>query len=177
MRTRWPNSSRARGQNEKARRGGPPCPPDIYIRPHDVGQARRPVPANLREKSLVRSLSLDLKSNPPYPPLTGGYEKATSRQVGGIKKEGPPERGNNKKTPLIRGGRGGCLYPLTKGIKAMSPTRNFFNSRRKAGGRPHRLSLCFYCCDCWDACAIRCFRNCTAWMTSCQTRRPRGPEL
>ena len=157
-------------------RGGPPCPPDIYIRPHDVGQAQRPVPTNLREKSLASGLSLDLKSNPPTPPCQGG------------KKNQKPlyrRRASPFHTPLTRGGRGGCLYHLTKGVggrtqpgreRSLSSQRFFQQPEKSRRGAPPAF-LCFYCCDCCACAAIRFFRNCTAWMTSCQTRRPSGPEL
>ena len=50
----------------------------------------------------LRSSSLDSKTNPPYPPLTGGQEKSK-----------PPQPGRGALpfyTPLTRGGRGGCSF-------------------------------------------------------------------
>ena len=63
-------------------------------------------PQGLVEKSSERMMATPLKrkshkGNPPYPPLSGGQEKAK-----------PPQFGGNASpfyTPLTRGGRGGCL--------------------------------------------------------------------
>ena len=58
------------------------------------------------------------KATPPTPPLTGGQEKAK-----------PPLPGGGASpfyTPLTRGGRGGCLYPL----------RDFFIGHSPRDARP-----------------------------------------
>jgi len=68
---------------------------------------------------MFHSPSLGLKTNPPYPPLTGGYEKAT------------PAAGRGAfdfSCPLSRGGRGGCLYPLTRGVKATPPGEGLYSA-------------------------------------------------
>ena len=73
---------------------------------------------DFRERSPQGQVATCLyKSNPPYPPLTGGQERAKPRRGGSKKKRSlPPTGGNNKKTPLTRGGRGGCFCPLTRGV-------------------------------------------------------------
>ena len=48
-----------------------------------------------------------LKTNPPYPPLSGGQEKTKVLYR---------RRASPFHTPLTRGGRGGCLYPLMRGL-------------------------------------------------------------
>ena len=66
------------------------------------------------EGIMLQSPSSGLKNNPPYPPLTGGYKKAMcSRRAEGVLLF---------LTPLIRGGRGGCLYPLRRTFST-GPTR------------------------------------------------------
>ncbi len=55
------------------------------------------------------------KTNPPYPPLSGGQEKANPSQPGG---SALPFY-----TPLIRGGRGGCLCPLLRGAFSTASLR------------------------------------------------------
>ena len=54
---------------------------------------------------------LPLKGNPPYPPLSGGYEEPKPL-VGGKKNQNPapPVEGLPFFTPLTRGGRGGCSF-------------------------------------------------------------------
>ena len=66
-----------------------------------LSRSMRKITRTGRDLSL-RSSSLDSKTNPPYPPLSGGQEKSK-----------PPQPGRGALpfyTPLTRGGRGGCSF-------------------------------------------------------------------
>ena len=78
-------------------------------------------PLGVVEKPSSRSDFTALKTNPPYPPLTGGYKKAMR-----------PRRAEGVLlflAPLSRGGRGGCLY-------GVSLSRKLFLSCQRTFQRP-----------------------------------------
>ena len=76
---------------------------------------------------------LDGKTNPPYPPLTGGHKKAKrpAKTMCSCRAEGVLP----SLTPLSRGGRGGCLYPVCGLFQQprMRPLRNPPNDDRRGG--------------------------------------------
>ena len=84
--------------------------------------------------SVVKPFSPRPENHPPLPPLNRGVRKSNT-PARGVKKEGlPPTGGNNKKTPLLRGGRGGCSFE-----------KGFFNNPRRPGsvltGRAARIRV------------------------------------
>ena len=93
---------------------------------------------------MLHSPSLGLKINPPYPPLSGGQQKATPHQTGNgktpcarrgriaFRKEASPFY-----TPLTRGGRGGWFYgvSLSRGLPLPSALSRTFSTSPTRGGR------------------------------------------
>ena len=118
---------------------GPPCGGENQGRmicgPYNAiafcveGQARRPVttgnpfPASGGFLGGKGDVPLDRKTNPPYPPLTGGYKKATSPTgSGGIKRRCAPagQKGPCFFLPPCQGGVGGVDFTLS-GVFSTAP--------------------------------------------------------
>ena len=87
--------------------------PSIHVKLHKI-----------REYIQRRQVFMGGKTNPLYPPLTGGYEKATRpRQDSG------PHRAEGVLlflAPLSRGGRGGCLYGVSLSRGLPLPSQGLF---------------------------------------------------